>query len=91
MDIITIGAQTNFQNGNFSKEREIGFKAQEVREILPEIVDEMPDGYLAVDYSKVVPVLVEAINDLQELVQQQQQDIEEIQGKLDKRNLKKDK
>lgn len=41
--------------------KSIGFIAQDVREVLPEIVDEDAEGYLSVDYSRVVPVLVEAV------------------------------
>ncbi len=39
--------------------------AQEVQEVLPEIVIEREDGYLALDYSKMVGLLVEAIKEQQ--------------------------
>lgn len=58
----------DFPEWDFGTEREIGFKAQEVQEVLPELVAEMDDGMLGVDYSKLVPVLVEAIKAQQLLI-----------------------
>ena len=39
-------------------------KAQEVEEVLPHAVITREDGYKAVDYEKVVPLLIEAIKEL---------------------------
>lgn len=58
----------DFPEWEFGTDREIGFKAQEVQAVLPELVTEMEDGMLGVDYSKVVPVLVEAIKAQQKLI-----------------------
>ena len=47
---------------------DIGVIAQEVREVIPEVVQEAKDlnegTYLSVDYAKLVPVLIEAIKEL---------------------------
>lgn len=53
-----------FPEYNFVDGRQVGFIAQEVREVLPEVVVEGPDGYLSVDYARLTPVLVEALHDL---------------------------
>ena len=50
---------------------DIGVIAQEVQEVIPEIVKEVKDlssndSHLTVDYSKLVPVLIEAIKELSE-------------------------
>jgi len=49
---------------------DIGVIAQEVREVIPEVVNEVTDlvedKYLSVDYSKLVPVLIESIKELKE-------------------------
>jgi hypothetical protein len=44
----------------------VGLSAQEVKEVLPEIIKDCPadSRYMTVDYAKVVPLLVEAIKDL---------------------------
>lgn len=47
---------------------ELGMIAQEVERVIPEIVGERPDGYKTVDYSKMVPVLVEAVKELNKTV-----------------------
>ena len=43
---------------------DLGIVAQEVREVLPEIVHEREDGYLSVDYIKLIPVLIEEVKRL---------------------------
>ncbi len=43
---------------------DLGVIAQEVQSVLPEVVTERETGYLAVDYVKLVPVLIEAIKEL---------------------------
>ncbi len=57
----------NNENGhrnNFREGLTYGFIAQEVKEVLPELVWEDEDGYYAVNYDGVLPVLVEAIKEL---------------------------
>jgi len=60
-----------FPQMNFPAERQVGFIAQEVQSVLPQLVSKDRDGYLSVDYVQVVPVLVEAIKE-------QQKEIEEL-------------
>ncbi len=52
-------------------DRQIGFKAQEVERVIPELVTNGMGGYKNVNYNGVVPVLVEAIK-------QQQQQIDRL-------------
>jgi hypothetical protein len=54
---------------------DIGVVAQEVEEVLPELVATREDGYKAVKYEKIVPLLIEAIKE-------QQQQINELKEKL---------
>jgi hypothetical protein len=44
--------------------KEAGVIAQEVQAVLPEAVTERDDGYLAVKYDKIVPLLIQAIREL---------------------------
>lgn len=52
---------TKFADRGFSTEKQYGFLAQELQKIMPEAVQEGVDGYLAVNYEMVIPVLVEAM------------------------------
>jgi hypothetical protein len=55
--------------------RDIGVIAQEIEEVLPEIVTTRDSGYKAVKYEKIVPLLIEAIKD-------QQKQIDELKSLL---------
>jgi hypothetical protein len=52
------------EDGYFVRKHDVGVIAQEVEEILPEIVATREDGYKAVNYEKLVPLLIEAIKEL---------------------------
>jgi len=43
---------------------DVGILAQEVKEVLEEAVTEREDGYLAVKYEKIIPLLIESVNEL---------------------------
>mgnify|MGYP000394756930 CR=1 FL=1 len=43
---------------------ELGDIAQEIEEILPQIVTNRDNGYKAVKYEKIIPLLIEAIKEL---------------------------
>jgi len=49
---------------------DIGVIAQDVERVLPEAVHYYPDGYMGVNYPKLVPVLLEAIKHLNNRVEQ---------------------
>ena len=49
---------------------DIGVIAQEVEKILPEVVTTRDNGYKAVKYEKIIPLLIEAIKELQAEVQE---------------------
>jgi hypothetical protein len=60
-----------FPEKNFSNEKQIGFIAQELEKIYPELVSTGADGYKGVDYARLTPALVEAIKE-------QQKEIDEL-------------
>jgi len=57
-----------FPDLRFDQGRQIGFIAQEIRDVLPEVVSADNKGFLSVAYSEVVPVLAEALKDQQHAI-----------------------
>jgi len=55
-----------------------GLIAQEVQEVLPEVVTERQDGFLALDYSKMMGLLVEAIKEQQTQIHSLTLEIEKL-------------
>ncbi len=60
------------QSLGYKKKREVGLSAQQVEKILPEIIKEAPINplYKTLDYSRLVPLLVEAIKEQQQKIQE---------------------
>ena len=52
----------------FSERKQIGVIAQELEAVYPELVTTDDNGYKTVDYSKLTPILLDGINELQALV-----------------------
>ena len=61
---------------------DIGLIAQQVQVIAPEIVTERPDGYLAMKYDKMVPLLVGAIQDQQKIINEMRAEIDKLKLKI---------
>ena len=73
------GVSFEWKNGyddRVQNKTNLGVIAQDVQEVIPEIVKERKDGYLAVQYDQLVPVLIEAVKD-------QQKQIDELKKKLE--------
>ncbi|MBR1564197.1 MAG: tail fiber domain-containing protein [Paludibacteraceae bacterium] len=66
-----------------------GFLAQEVRELLPNIVNEDGNGFLGINYQEIIPLLVMAIQDLQHQVESLQAG-EPIKRQMPEDNLSDD-
>jgi hypothetical protein len=63
-----------------TEKREVGLSAQEVEKVLPEVIKPAPvdNKYKTLDYAKVVPLLVEAIKEQQEQIEDLQKKLEEM-------------
>jgi len=59
------------------EEEEIGLIAQEVEGVYPELITEV-EGYKAVNYVGLIPVLVEALKDQQQMIDAQSNQLEEL-------------
>ena len=57
-----------------------GFIAQEVKEIYPELVQTDENGYMYIDYIGMIPLLVNAINELNSKIDEQNAQIEELKA-----------
>ncbi len=73
-----------FPTKHFDTNLQVGLIAQEVEKILPQAVQTNEDGYKAIDYAKVVPLLVEGIKEQQKQINNQQQQIDELKKLLQK-------
>ena len=61
----------NEKSPGWAQERghDIGVVAQEVQKVVPEIVSERKNGYLGVDYKRIIPLLIESIKELKQEVE----------------------
>jgi hypothetical protein len=55
-------------DGYFIRKHDTGIIAQEVEQVLPEVVVTRDNGYKAVNYEKMIGLLIEAVNELTEKV-----------------------
>ena len=67
----------------YKNTHDIGVIAQEIEEVLPEIVVEREDGYKAVRYEKIIPLLIESNKDLVQRVEGLEQTIKEKDEKYE--------
>ncbi len=61
--------QAAFPARNFPAEKQVGFIAQEIEKVLPEVVMTDNEGFKAVDYSKVTALLTEAVKEQQKQIE----------------------
>ena len=59
--------------------KDIGVIAQEVEEILPEIIDTRSDGYKAVDYPKLTALLIQSVKEQQIIINDLKSRIEKLE------------
>ncbi len=73
----------DFPNRTFSEKRSLGFIAQEVEKVIPEVVqtENSTEGFKSVQYDKVVALLVEAIKEQQQQIEQLQQKVKALTEK----------
>jgi hypothetical protein len=69
-----------FPQRKFSDQRTLGFIAQEVEKVIPEIVqtENTSEGYKSVQYDKVVALLVEAMKEQQKQINQLKKQVKQL-------------
>lgn len=79
-----------FKNKHFHDQRSYGFFAQDIQQVIPELVREDAEGYLAVNYDGLIPFLVEAVKELDEKhskeINNLNQEIESLKNLLNTKN-----
>ena len=69
-----------FKERRFSKGRDLGLIAQELKEILPEAVHlDTTDGYYSINYIAVIPVIIEAMKEQDSIIKAQSLKIDNLQ------------
>jgi hypothetical protein len=86
---------TEFKRRWFGTEKQIGFIAQDVQKLYPELVSTDTEGYLSLDYAKLTPVLVKALQEQQIIIEEMKKQLEalkqqtaEMKASLDELNKK---
>ena len=81
------GVRFNWKAGG---KEDIGLVAEEVGQVVPEIVTYERDGHNAqsLDYSRLVPVLIQGVKEQQSTIQEQQTTIQQLQEEFKNENEK---
>jgi hypothetical protein len=67
---------------DINEKPQIGFIAQEVQKLFPELVEQKENGKLVVDYAKMTPILLQSIKELNSHQVLMQQKIDELEKLL---------
>lgn len=78
------GKKAEILDVQFPKGIQVGVIAQEVETILPEAVFTDSEGLKSVDYSRIIPLLIQAINEQQVQIQKQNDEIEQLKAAMGK-------
>ncbi|WP_317898133.1 tail fiber domain-containing protein [Aurantibacillus circumpalustris] len=71
-----------FKQRGFDNQQHIGFIAQELKEVFPELIKEDAKGFYAVDYQGMIPVLLQAVKEQQIQAEKQQRQMDELKELL---------
>lgn len=74
--------QNEFPDKNFSNNNQIGFIAQDIEKVFPEMVFADEKGYKSVDYARLTPVLVEALKEQNKRIDYLEKELAEIKSLL---------
>lgn len=64
------------------QKKHYGLSAQELQKVYPDLVYEDGDGYLAINYTGLIPLLLQAVQEQQATIEKQQAAIQELQKRL---------
>lgn len=75
--------RSEFPAREFADGRQVGLIAQDVLSVMPELVTKGDDGFYSVDYGRLTPVLVAAIQEQQELIRAQKRQLQSQADRID--------
>lgn len=75
--------QQAFPEKKFSSERELGFLAQDVERVVPQVVTQNADGFKYVAYARLMPVVVEAVKYQQQQTEQCKSDVQRLRAEVE--------
>ena len=64
------------------KGRDIGLIAQQVQEVAPEIVEKRNNGYLGLKYEKMIPLLVGATQEQDEIISELEKQVDQLMDQV---------
>ena len=70
-----------FKDYQFAEGLQFGFIAQELENVFPEMVKTENNGYKSVNYSEMIPVLVEALKEQQKKIEELEQVVQSFRQK----------
>lgn len=76
------GRRYRFRTGKGPQGEQLGFIAQELEQVYPELVTTGADGLKAVNYAQLTPVLVEALKEQQQQIEQLRTELSATQAQL---------
>lgn len=80
LDGVSYFMRTNeFKDRNFPESKQLGLIAQDVEEVFPELVLTQNDGYKAVNYDGMIPVLIEGIKEQQLIISDLEEKVSELE------------
>ncbi len=66
-----------------------GVIAQDIQKVLPEVVQDGPDGEKAVSYTELIPILIEAMKEQHKIIEKQQSDMKTLTTAIEEIKAKK--
>ncbi len=78
-----------FPERNFLAGKQYGLIAQELEKIIPELVDTDEEGWKSIEYSHLVPVLIEAIKEQQAIIANQQLELTALKSVIEQVDMLK--
>jgi hypothetical protein len=77
-----VQAETDRKEAADANRKRIGFLAQDIQKVLPELVQTDENGMMSIDYIGFIPLIVESIKEMQNTIAEQNEQIKYLSDKL---------